>query len=80
MSTYPDSATQAPIESLERRALEERHLLHDRATELKNKVQDVRENLDIKRNARQYFGPAAGIVAAAGLLFGYTFAGLFTRH
>ena len=76
MSTLPDSAL--PIESLERRALEERSQLHERATELKTKVRDVRKNLDINRNARRYFGPAAAIVAAIGLLAGYTVAGLFT--
>ncbi|HEY3628108.1 MAG TPA: hypothetical protein VGL00_17605 [Terracidiphilus sp.] len=68
------------IENLERRAVEERSQLRERAAELKTKVQHVRENLDINRNARQYFGPAAAIVAAVGLLFGYAFTGLFTKH
>ena len=70
----------SPISSLERRAFEERSQLHERASELKTKVQHVRENLDIQRNARQYFGPAAAIAGAVGLLFGYAVAGLFTDH
>ena len=57
-------STAMPISSLERRALEERSQLHERASELKTKVQHVRENLDIQRNARQYFGPAAAIAGA----------------
>jgi tetrahydromethanopterin S-methyltransferase subunit F len=79
MSSYPEAADR-PIEDLERRALQERTLLHERATELKTKVQHVRQNLDLNRNARQYFGPAAAVLAGVGLLFGYVFAGLFTRH
>ncbi len=83
MSTFPDQASEAgtmPISNLERRAVEERSQLHERAAELKTKVQHVRENLDINRNARQYFGPAAAILAGVGLLFGYVVAGLFTDH
>lgn len=69
-----------PVGSLEYRAQEERSQLHERAEELKTKVRHVRENLDIPRNARQYFGPAAAIAGAVGLLFGYAVAGLFTDH
>ncbi len=69
-----------PIEDLERRALEERRELHERATELKTKVQDVRQNLDPTRNARRHFGAAAAILAGVGLLLGYAFTGLFTDH
>ena len=68
------------IEHLEQRALRERQELHQRATELKSKVNMVRENLDIHRNARRYFGPAAGVLAVVGLLSGYAVAGLFTDH
>jgi hypothetical protein len=77
MSTAPDTASLA---SLERRALEERTQLHQRATELKTKVQQVRENLDVHRNARRYLGPASAIVGGIGLLLGYAVAGLFTDH
>ena len=76
MSATP--ADTMPIANLEQRAREERALLHERATELKTKVHHVRENLDVNRNARRYFGPAAAILAGVGLLFGYAAAGLFT--
>jgi len=69
-----------PIANLEVRAAEERRLLLERATELKSKVRHVRENLDVNRNARRYFGPATAVLAGVGLLFGYAVAGLFTEH
>ena len=69
-----------PIADLERRAVEERRELHDRAGELKMKVQAARQNLDITRNARRHFGTAAAILAGIGLLVGYAFTGLFTDH
>jgi len=68
------------IDNLEQRAIEERELLLKRATELKSKVQYVRENLDISRSARRHFGATAAILAAVGLLTGYAFAGMFTDH
>lgn len=67
-----------PIEDLERRAVEERRELHNRATELKTKALVVRESIDINRNARRHFGVAAAVLAVMGLLFGYAFAGLFS--
>jgi len=70
----------SPIEDLEQRAREQRVLLHQHATELKHKVENVRENLDIQHNARRYFGPAAAVLAGVGLLAGYAIAGLFTDH
>ena len=70
----------SPIESLERRALEERQELHQRATELKTKMLFVRQNLDINRNARRHFGGAAAILAVVGMLAGYAAGGLFTNH
>jgi hypothetical protein len=46
-------------------------------TELRSKVH---ERLDVKRNAREYLVPASGVGALLGLLLGYGFAGMFTRH
>lgn len=78
MSAFPDGILN--IESLEQQAREERTQLHHRATELKHKVEHVRENLDPQRNARRYFGTAAAVLAGAGLLLGYAVTGLFTDH
>jgi hypothetical protein len=60
--------------------IEQRHQLHDRADELKGKIQVTREKLDIKRNARERFGSAAIVVAAVGLLSGFATGGMFTRR
>ena len=78
MTTTPP--TNSSIEDLEQRARAERAVLHQRATELKTKVEHVRENLDIHRNARRHFGAAAAILAGIGLLTGYAVTGFFTEH
>ena len=77
MTTSP---TNSAIDDLEHRARAERAVLHQRATELKIKVDHVRENLDIHHNARRHFGAAAAILAGIGLLTGYALAGLLTDH
>lgn len=69
-----------PVDDLALKAIEQRHQLHERAEELKEKIQDTREKLDIKRNARQRFGTAAIVVAAVGLFSGFATAGMFTRR
>ena len=69
-----------PIEDLEHQAAAERRELHERATELRTKVQGMRQNLDVTQNARRHFGPAAAVLAIVGLVSGYALAGLFTRH
>ncbi|UWZ86884.1 hypothetical protein [Occallatibacter riparius] len=76
MSTMPHMQ----IENLELRALEERHLLHERANELKTKLAATRETLDVEKQARKHFGPAALIVAGVGLVSGFAFAGIFTER
>ena len=65
-----------PIENLELKALEQRKRLHQRATELRSKVEAGREKLRISKHARQHFLPASIIVAAAGLGLGYSLGGL----
>ena len=76
MSTLPNTQ----IVDLYRRALEERHHLHDRATELKSKIVATRESLSVESQTREHFGPAALIVAALGLLSGYVCGGAFTTR
>lgn len=72
------------IENLELRALEERHHLHERATELKSKITEARETLtetmSVERQARRHFGPAALAATGVGLLSGFLFAGIFTER
>ncbi|PYX94387.1 MAG: hypothetical protein DMG71_12635 [Acidobacteria bacterium] len=68
--------TEATYE-LELRAAEQRKRLHNSVEELKSQV---REKLDVKRNARQHLGAVSGVASVLGLLLGYGFAGMFTRH
>jgi hypothetical protein len=66
-----------PAEILEARAAEQRRRLHDSLQDLRGAV---RERLDVRRNVRQHFLPVAGVAGMVGLVFGYRFAGIFTRH
>jgi hypothetical protein len=76
MSTNP-----LPAEVLEQRAAEQRRRLHNTVSELRTTVRGtVREKLDIKANARHYMLPASATVGLIGLVFGYGFAGMFTRR
>jgi hypothetical protein len=69
-----------PVDDLALKAIEQRHQLHERAEELKEKIQVTREKLDIKRNARERFTGAAVVAAAVGLLSGFASGGMFTRR
>jgi hypothetical protein len=48
MSTNPQ------VQNLEIRAMEQRNQLHETVSELKQKVSEVREKFDIKRNVRRH--------------------------
>jgi len=69
-----------PVDDLALKAIEQRHQLHQRAEELKGKIQDTREKLDVKRNVREKFAGAAMAAAAVGLLSGFATGGMFTRR
>ncbi len=66
-----------PVDVLEERAADQRRQLHNAVVELKS---NLRESLDIRRNARQYLLPAVGAAAVLGLVLGYGFTGIFTRY
>ena len=68
-----------PLENLELQALQERNHLHDRATELKAKVNSTRQKLGLKRNVQDHFAGFAVAVGAIGLISGYAVAGLFSE-
>jgi hypothetical protein len=65
-----------PTDVLELRAAEQRKRLHNSVSELRLQL---REKLDIRRNARLYLRPASAVVGLCGLVLGYGFAGLFTH-
>jgi hypothetical protein len=67
---------QVPSDILELRATEQRRRLHNTVAELR---ETVRERMDVRRNARQYFVPVAGVAAVAGLVLGYSAGGVFAR-
>lgn len=66
--------TNPQIYHFEERAAEQRRELHGSVQDLKGAV---RERLDVKKNLRQYMGPAAGFVAIFGAMLGYGVASLF---
>lgn len=82
MSTQPPNPAphtmgpQVPSDILELRAAQQRRRLHHTVAELRD---TVRERVDVRRNARQYFLPAAGVAAAVGLVMGYSAGGVFAR-
>jgi hypothetical protein len=82
MSTQPPNpalaaaGSQLPTDVLEIRAIEQRRRLHNTVSELRD---TVRERMDVRRNARQYVLPAAGVAAAVGLVMGYGTGGIFVH-
>jgi len=66
-----------PYELLEERAAEQRREIHNRVVELRTTVAD---RLDVKKTAREYLLPSAGVAAAVGLLLGYGLTGIFTEE
>lgn len=68
-----------PIEQLELRALEERREIHARAEELKEKISEAKEKLNVTRNVRQHLFLVAMTIGAASLLFGTLIARRFER-
>lgn len=66
-----------PADILETRAADQRRVLHNRVTELRS---TLRETLDLKKNAREYLWPAAGVAGFLGLIIGYGFTGIFTAR
>lgn len=76
-----------PAEILERRAAEQRRALHNDVqqlrsvvtTEVRERVDEVRDRLDVKRNVSRYFAPVAAATAIVAMSLGYSFTGIFTR-
>ncbi len=66
-----------PTDVLELRAAEQRRRLHNSVAELR---EQVREKMDVKKNMREYLGPASAAAAVVGLTLGWGFAGMFTRR
>jgi hypothetical protein len=70
------SAGNIPTDVLELRAAEQRRRLHNSVAELRLQM---RQKLDVRRNAQRYFWPASAVVGLLGLMLGYGFGGILTR-
>ena len=68
----------SPVETLELRAVEQRKQLHERAAELRHKIDITREKLDPGRNAREHFVGTSIVASAIALILGYAAAGIIT--
>jgi len=66
-----------PADVLEQRASEQRRRLHNSVAELRS---NVRERLDHRKLAREHVWQASGAMALVGLVLGWGFTGMFTRH
>jgi hypothetical protein len=77
MSSTTPTGIPMPTDVLEIRAQEQRRRLHNSVSELRTQV---REKLDVRKNAREYVWPASGALALVGLVVGYGVAGVFTRY
>ena len=73
MSTNPQ------VQNLELRAMEQRNQLHQTVTELKQKVSDVRDKLDIKKSVRRHAVATCLVGAGVIALFGIVLARSFDR-
>lgn len=66
-----------PSYDLELKAADERRRLHQVVSEFRGRVRD---DLDLKKQIREYFLPACGIAAVFGLGLGYSLTGLLIRR
>jgi len=57
-----------PLDQLELQAAAQRNHLRARAAELKEKIAVTRERFDVRRNAREHLGVAAGLLRRLRLL------------
>jgi hypothetical protein len=69
-----------PVEDLQLRAMEQRNQLHQTVTELKHKVSETKERLDVQRNVREHFVAIATSAALLSLVCGYGVARMFAQQ
>ena len=69
-----------PTDALEVRAADQRRQLHNSVAELRSTLRhEIRQTLDVRKNARRYLPQAAGAAACLGLMVGYGVTGMFTQ-
>jgi hypothetical protein len=65
------------VDSLEKRAADQRLHLHDSVSRLR---ESVKEKFDVKRRLGESVWPIAAGMAAVGLVFGYAVGGIFKAN
>jgi hypothetical protein len=68
-----------PVEHLEHRAKQQRLQMHLMTAELKGKISEAKERLDIRRNLREHLFAVCVALGAAALLIGTVIARRFER-
>lgn len=68
-----------PVDHLEHQAAEQRMQIHATAEELKGKLSEAKEKLNISRNLREHLFAVCVAIGAAGLLIGTIVARRFRR-
>lgn len=69
-----------PIENLELQASQQRERIHQTALELMSKVDETKQQYSAVNILHRNFGRASAAVSIVGFLFGFVFAGAFTRR
>lgn len=70
----------APIEHLELQASQQRERIHQVALELRSKVDETKQQYSATNLLHRNFGTVSAAVSILGFLFGFAFAGAFTRR
>jgi hypothetical protein len=65
-----------PSYDLEVTAADQRHRLHASVEELRSQL---RETLDVQKQAREHVGMVCALAALVGVTAGYAFTGIFTH-
>ena len=68
-----------PIEALQLRALEQRHQLHKTASDLRKRVKETRDRLNLSKQTRDHVIAVSWLASLIGLATGYGLAGIFVR-
>lgn len=67
------------VENLEHRAEEQRRQIHVTADELREKISEAKQKLDLRKNIREHLFAVSLAIGAAALLIGTAIARRFRR-
>lgn len=59
-----------PVDNLQHRAEEQRRQIHESAEELKSKIYEAKDKLDVRKNVNEHLFAVALAIGVAGLLIG----------